>query len=79
MGFAMPLGRWMRGDLRGLTDELGGGALAELIDPAFAADVACDHGGGPAERTAELHNLVFLRHWLDAWLTNPRPREPLLT
>ena len=43
-GFAMPLGRWFRGDLQGLADS--GGAhdvLAELVDPRHTAAVAAAH------------------------------------
>ena len=78
MGFAMPLGRWMRGDLRTLADGAGDGALDEVIDPSFVHGVVRDHSRG-AQRTAELHNLMFLAHWLEAWVTSPRPREPLLS
>jgi asparagine synthase (glutamine-hydrolysing) len=77
-GFAMPLGDWLLDDLRGLTDGLHGGALDELIDPGFTARVVGEHAAGRA-RTAELHNLMFLRHWLDAWTTSSRPLEPLLS
>lgn len=76
MGFAMPLGRWLRGDLRTLTDQLSKTALDEFIDPRFTANVVSDHLADAAQRTAELHNLVFLGHWLDTWVTNPRPLEP---
>ena len=67
-GFAMPLGRWFRGDLQGLADS--GGAndvLAELVDPRHTAAVAAAHRNGAPGRTSELHSLVFLRHWLEKW------------
>jgi asparagine synthase (glutamine-hydrolysing) len=65
MGFAMPLGRWLRGDLRSLAGSQG--RLAGVIDPAYATAVVRDHTSGAVDRTAELHSLVFLDHWLEKW------------
>ena len=67
MGFATPLGRWLNGPLRGLAENAGRGPAAELLDPAYAESVARDHASGAAPRTAELHNLIFLDHWLETW------------
>lgn len=64
MGFALPLGQWLRGDL-GLLGS-GSGRLEELVDPAYVTAVARDHVAG-RDRTAELHNLVFLDRWLERW------------
>jgi asparagine synthase (glutamine-hydrolysing) len=67
-GFAMPLGRWLRGDLQGFADSAGpNDALAELVDPRHTAAVAAAHAAGATETTSELHSLVFLRHWLEKW------------
>jgi asparagine synthase (glutamine-hydrolysing) len=66
-GFAMPLGRWLRGDLGPMTAALAAGPVGELLDPAYVADVAYEHAVGTRDRTAELHNLVFLSHWLEKW------------
>jgi asparagine synthase (glutamine-hydrolysing) len=68
MGFAMPLGNWFQHDLRPLAAQAGSGPLAELIDPSYTSSVMHEHLSGHAERTAELHNLVFLNNWLEAWL-----------
>lgn len=68
MGFAMPLGSWLRGDLRGLgAAAAGSDALGELIDPSFTAGLVAGSGVGAPARTAELHSLVFLGHWLEKW------------
>ena len=66
-GFAMPLGRWLRGDLAPLTAALAAGPVGELVDPGYVADAAYEHSVGARDRTAELHNLVFLAHWLEKW------------
>jgi asparagine synthase (glutamine-hydrolysing) len=67
-GFAMPLGRWFRGDLQELADSAGpNDALAELVDPRHTAAVAAAHAAGATGTTSELHSLVFLRHWLEKW------------
>jgi asparagine synthase (glutamine-hydrolysing) len=65
-GFAMPLGRWLRGDLQGLT-AVGDGPLGELLDPAYVRATAKAHLAGVREETARLHSLVFLEHWLEKW------------
>ena len=66
-GFAMPLGDWLRGELRGLTDVTDSrGALSELVDHRHVAAVAAAHGAG-AGTTAQLHSFVFLQHWLEQW------------
>jgi len=67
MGFAAPLGRWLRSDLKDLTSGLGRGRLAELLAPEFADAVVHDHMSRDSGRAAELHNLIFLEHWLQAW------------
>jgi asparagine synthase (glutamine-hydrolysing) len=67
-GFAMPLGRWFRGDLQGFAESGSPhDVLAELVDPRHTAAVAAAHGAGASGRTSELHSLVFLRHWLEKW------------
>jgi len=67
MGFAMPLGRWLRGDLATLAKGLERGRVSELIDPAYTERIIREQAGGTVERTAELHNLVFLDNWLERW------------
>ena len=66
MGFGAPLGRWLRGDLMALAEKRPSSALDELIDPACVSAVARAHSAGE-NRTTELHNLIFLDHWLQKW------------
>ena len=66
MGFGAPLGRWLRGDLTALAEKRPSSALDELIDPACVSAVARAHSAGE-NRTTELHNLIFLDHWLQKW------------
>jgi asparagine synthase (glutamine-hydrolysing) len=68
MGFAMPLGRWLRGDLRELANPGSGTSpLKELIDLDHVRRVAGAHRSGEAESTAALHSFLFLEHWLEKW------------
>jgi asparagine synthase (glutamine-hydrolysing) len=67
MGFAAPLGRWLRGDLKELASGLGRGRLADVLTPGFVESIVHQHMSEPAGRPAELHNLIFLEHWLEAW------------
>jgi asparagine synthase (glutamine-hydrolysing) len=64
-GFAMPLGRWLRGDLQQLAPQ--NGTLAELLDPAYVQDTTQAHLTGAREETSRLHSLIFLDHWLRKW------------
>jgi asparagine synthase (glutamine-hydrolysing) len=64
MGFAMPLGRWIREGA--LAQPRPHGPVAEFVDPAYMRDVAAEHAGR-RDRTAVLHGLVFLDHWLERW------------
>jgi asparagine synthetase B (glutamine-hydrolysing) len=65
-GFAMPLGHWLRRDLRGLVTQ-GDGRLGELLDPAYVQTTARTQLNGNLNETARLHSLLFLEHWLDKW------------
>jgi asparagine synthase (glutamine-hydrolysing) len=68
-GFTMPLGSWLRGDLRGLLGNLGGGPLGELISPTFVSETVDSHlnGNRAADASMTLHGLVFLDRWLERW------------
>jgi asparagine synthase (glutamine-hydrolysing) len=65
-GFAMPLGRWLHGDLQGLAAD-GNGALGELLDPGYVRGTARAHLSGERDETSKLHSLLFLDHWLERW------------
>lgn len=65
-GFAMPLGRWLRGDLQGLATARNG-LLGELLDPAYVTSTAESHLAGAHDHASRLHSLIFLEHWLERW------------
>ncbi len=65
-GFAMPLGRWLRNDLKELA-RVGDGPLGELLDPSYVRGIARAHQGGEGDHAAGLHSLIFLEHWLGKW------------
>jgi asparagine synthase (glutamine-hydrolysing) len=65
-GFAMPLGHWLRRDLRGLVTQ-GDGRLGELLDPAYVQTTARTQLNGNLNETARLHSLLFIEHWLEKW------------
>ena len=66
MGFAMPLREWLRGELD--LEPAGSSArpIADVVEPSFAAAVRREHAAG-RDRTAVLHGLTFLDHWLERW------------
>jgi len=65
MGFGMPLSLWLRGGLA-LGDAREGSALQECIDASFLERLRAEHAAG-RDRTAALHGLMFLDHWLSRW------------
>ncbi len=65
MGFGMPLSLWLRGGLA-LGDAREGSALQECIDGSFLERLRTEHAAG-RDRTAALHGLMFLDHWLSRW------------
>lgn len=68
-GFAMPLGSWLRGELReNGTARPAADPLAEIIDPRFVARLAGAHVAGRTDATSVLHSFMFLRQWLTRWL-----------
>jgi hypothetical protein len=62
----MPLGTWLKGDLKSLVSS-GTGRLADLIDPSYTQAVASAHLSGSANETSKVHSLLFLEHWLEQW------------
>ncbi len=68
MGFAMPLGRWLRGDLGEAVGRAAAGErLAGLMDPAVVEDLVRRHQSGAADAASMLHSLYFLDRWLARW------------
>jgi len=68
MGFAMPLGPWLRDDLPGLAGSLRAeGPLSEFLEPGYTRSVADAQRTGGQRETARLHSLLFLDNWLEKW------------
>jgi asparagine synthase (glutamine-hydrolysing) len=70
MGFAMPLGSWLRGGLDSIPEP--GTApqsrLRDVIDVDYVRSVTRTHRSGVADLTASFHSFLFLEHWLEKWL-----------
>jgi len=78
-GFTVPLGRWLREDLRPLVEErlLRPDAFpAGAIDRAAVAAWYEDHRRGRLDRTRGLWNLLALQLWADTHL-RPLPTRPV--
>jgi asparagine synthase (glutamine-hydrolysing) len=68
-GFAMPIGSWLQGPLRGLLeDELSEARLARtgLFDPAPIRRLVAEHVGGRADHRKPLWTLLAFMLWYDA-------------
>jgi asparagine synthase (glutamine-hydrolysing) len=70
MGFAVPLGNWLRGPLRSWAENL----LAEqklreggYFDPAVVRQVWDDHVGGRRNREYMLWNVLMFEAWRERW------------
>lgn len=66
MGFAMPLGRWLGGDLAGFGALGADRPASAVIDRASVGRLRVDHAGG-RDAASRLHAVAFLDHWLERW------------
>jgi asparagine synthase (glutamine-hydrolysing) len=66
MGFGMPLGTWLRGELDLHVDRGDLGRLVEVVDSSHVESVRSQHLAGH-DRTAVLHSFTFLDYWLERW------------
>ena len=73
-GFAMPLGKWLRGDLQDAFQPMrGSDALSELFDASFLEQrLSANHANG-TDQTSLIHSLFFLKNWIAKWVNS----EPL--
>jgi asparagine synthase (glutamine-hydrolysing) len=69
MGFAMPLGRWLRDGAAGFAEPGTGSsdALREIIDLDYVRRATQAHRAGASDRTAQVHSFLFLERWLEKW------------
>ena len=67
-GFAVPLGRWLRSDLRDWAEALLSPARLAgdgLLDPGPIRALWADHLAGKADHSARLWTILMLQAWLD--------------
>ena len=68
MGFALPLGPWLRLEAEGDAPAVSSGErLADLVDPSGVERMRREHRTHEADHKATLYNLSFLDHWLTRW------------
>ena len=67
MGFALPLGKWISGDLRQFVDGGDSRPLDDMLDSSLFPDLLSRHDSQPAAMTPRVHSLFFLKHWLNMW------------
>ena len=79
MGFAAPVSRWLREDLR----ELVGDTLlsARFVDRGYVAPAALrsavdDHLAGRSENTRILWTFLMLELWHRSFIDDPLPAQP---
>jgi asparagine synthase (glutamine-hydrolysing) len=66
MGFAMPLGRWLRSGLGAFGSITPDRPVAAIVDPGVVAALRTSHASGD-NLTSRLHAVTFLDHWLERW------------
>ena len=64
MGFAVPLARWFRGELKDMAyDVIVGSKADDLLQPNTVARIWAEHQGGFRDRSTELWTLLMFRLW----------------
>jgi asparagine synthase (glutamine-hydrolysing) len=78
-GFAMPLGQWLRGDLKDSFEPTHSpDALTDVIDStALERRLSLQHANG-TDQTSAVHSLFFLKHWTAKWVNSEPHVESLL-
>jgi asparagine synthase (glutamine-hydrolysing) len=74
-GFGTPLGKWFRGELRELLEDvLSPASLARhgLFEPAFVARLLREHAAGRRDHRKRLFNLLMFQLWWIAFAGKPR-------
>ena len=67
-GLAMPLKRWINGDLRQMfAQQEGDSPLEGLLDETQLLKLAREDAFNGADPTSLAHNLFFLRQWIARW------------
>jgi asparagine synthase (glutamine-hydrolysing) len=74
-GFGAPLGRWFRGELRDLLEDVLSRASLErhgLFKPAFVSRLLRDHATGRRDHRKRLFNLLMFQLWWNAFAEDRR-------
>ncbi len=78
MGFGVPVGEWLRGDLRPLLDDtvLSSRALARgYFTPGAVRSLVDDHVSARVDRTAQVWALLMLELWFRAFIDRARESQ----
>lgn len=70
-GFSIPLGQWLKNDLKSLFEKSVLNQTAktiQLLNKRTVETIWREHQTGQRERSAELWPILFLQKWLDKWL-----------
>lgn len=70
-GFGMPIGRWLRGELRSLVEtELGDSELRRggVFEPSFVRRMVREHVEGEVDHRKPLWTLLTFQSWYRSWL-----------
>jgi asparagine synthase (glutamine-hydrolysing) len=69
MGFAMPLGTWLRDGAAGFADPGAGSnsILREIIDLDYVRRATQTHRAAAVDMTSQVHSFLFLERWLEKW------------
>lgn len=76
MGFAMPVGDWLRGPLRPMVEDsvVESTARHDLFDRAVVRSMARQHASGLRDRTTELWALLVFNRWYDKFVAQRSSR-----
>ena len=69
-GFTVPLGTWINGTLRGVTQDLltsEGAEVHKVIEPEFIRQMISEHGAMKQNHSVRLWNLICLEAWSKAF------------
>jgi len=75
-GFGIPLGFWIRGELRGLFEETfepSRVARQGLLQPAAVSRILAEHLAGRRDHRKKLWNLFVLQRWHVSYIESPAP------
>jgi asparagine synthase (glutamine-hydrolysing) len=71
MGFGVPVGEWMRRQLRPLVEDLVLRSDAPEYDAGVARQLTLDHLSGRRDATPQVWALFSFELWRDRWLSRP--------